>query len=101
MALLTIKMAACWALLYPTIVLFQSPGQPGRLVIKSTPEQGAAITINGQAMKLPTNATFVMPPGKYSVTAKNPNGNVNCPSQDFPVSAGQQTTATCSGTHWE
>jgi hypothetical protein len=101
MALLSIKMAACWALLWPTIALFQSPGQPGRLVINSKPEQGAAITINGQAMKQLTNTTFVVSPGNYKVTVKNRNGNVSCPSQDFSVSAGQETTVTCSGTHWE
>jgi hypothetical protein len=101
MPLLAIKMAVCWALLCPPIALFQSPGQPGRLVIKSTPEEGAAITINGQAMKQLTNTTFVVPPGNYKVSVKNPDGKVSCLPHDFSVSADQETTATCSGTNWE
>jgi len=101
MALLTTKMTVCWALLCLPSTLFQSPGQPGKLVMNSTPDQGAAIIINGQAMKQLTNTTFVVTPGAYKVSVKNRDGNVNCPPHDFPVSAGQQTIATCSGTHWE
>jgi hypothetical protein len=99
--LLTIKTAMCCCLLSAPVALFQSPGQPGRLVINSTPKDQAAITINGQAMRQLTNTTFVVPPGNYKVSVKNQDGSINCPPQNLSVSAGQETTATCSGTHWD
>lgn len=101
LALLIIKITTSLTLLWPHILLFQSPGRPGRLVINSTPTEGAAITINGQTMKQLTNATFVVPPGKYKLSVKNQDGSISCQPRDFSVSAGQETIATCSGARWE
>lgn len=96
-----IKMAACLTFLWPPIALFQSPGQPGRLVINSTPKEGAAITINGKAVQQSTNTTFVVPPGNYKVSVKSQDGSISCQPHDFSVTAGQETIVTCSGTQWQ
>jgi hypothetical protein len=70
------------AVLCPLIAVFPSPGQPGRLVINSTPEQGATITINGKVVRQLTNTTFVVPPRNYKLSVTSRNGSINCPQHD-------------------
>jgi PEGA domain len=97
--LLATKIAMCWALLSASIPPLQSPAQPGRLVINSTPA-GALITVNGKGMKERTNATYVVPPGKYTVAVSGGEGNLKCAAKEVNVSAGQETKVNCSVTGW-
>ena len=76
----------------------QSPGQPGRLAVNSTPP-GARITVNGKDLNQQTDATFVLPSGKYSIAVSS--GTLNCPSREVTVTSGQQTTVHCSSGGWD
>jgi hypothetical protein len=94
-----IKIALCWAVICSPILSSQTPVQPGRLVITSTPT-GAKITVNSQATNQLTDATFAVPPGKYTVSVTGGPGHLNCPDRDVQVSSGQPTEVHCSATGW-
>jgi hypothetical protein len=94
-----IKIALCLGALCPPTLTSQTPVQPGRLVITSTPS-GAKITVNSQATKQLTNATFVVPPGKYTVSVAGGPGSLNCPGKDVQVTSGQPTSVHCAATGW-
>jgi hypothetical protein len=94
-----IKIVLCWIVLYSPILSSQTPGQPGRLVITSTPT-GAKITVNNQATNQLTDATFVVPPGKYTVSVTDGPGKLNCPDKDVQIFSGQPAEVHCSATGW-
>ena len=96
---LAIRIAVCLAALCPPTLTSQTPVQPGRLVVTSTPS-GAKITVNSQATKQLTDATFVVPPGKYTVSVAGGAGSLNCPDKEVQVSSGQSTSVHCAGTGW-
>lgn len=87
-------------LVSPTTTWSQMPPPPGRLVISSNPG-GAIVTINGERMTQPTNATFVVSPGTYTVTVTSATSNLNCPGISLNVSGGQTVSRTCSARGWE
>lgn len=87
-------------LLCPLTLRPQMPPQPGKLVILSEP-QGATVTINGKQVSQPTNATFLVSPGGYTVSVASPDGKLSCPATTLSVSSGQTTTADCSATGWK
>jgi hypothetical protein len=90
-------MACCLMVVMPSAAL-QSPGL-ARLAINSKPP-GASITVNGKAMNQPTDATFVVGPGKYTVAVSGGQGNLNCAPKEFAIAAGQVKTVTCSSSGW-
>jgi hypothetical protein len=96
--LLAVKSALCLALLCPAAFSFQSPGQPPKLVIQSIPT-GAKITINGKIVGQ-TDATFVVSPGKYTVSVASSDGKLNCKDKVVTVSFAQTLTITCSSAGW-
>src|ERR1700751_4228433 len=96
---LAIEIPLCWALLFPPAFAAQMPPQPGKLVINSEPT-GATITINGKITNQPTNATFVVSPGTYTVSVASEAGKLNCPGIPITVTAGQTQVRVCSGTGW-
>ena len=86
--------------LYPPALLAQMPSQPGTLVINSEPTTGAMVTINGKATGKPTNATFIVSPGTYTVSVGSKGGNPYCAAKSIPVGPGQTAVWLCSGTTW-
>lgn len=89
-----------WVLLPAAGLWSQTPPQPGKLTITSTPK-GAAIVIDGKKMPQPTDATFVVSPGTYRVSVADATGNLkNCPTRNVAVSSGSQTVLDCSATGW-
>ena len=85
----------------PLSLLLLSPGlflqtgkQPGLLKVTSYPP-GASVRINNNPMNGKTNATFVVTPGQYTVTAQGASGNLNCQPSPATVNSGQITTVVC------
>jgi hypothetical protein len=48
----------------------------------------------------PTDATFVVGPGKYTVAVSGGQGNLNCAPKEFAIAAAQVKTVTCSSSGW-
>jgi len=76
----------------------QMPPQSAKLVILSEPI-GATVTINHQAMRSATNATFVVSPGTYVVSVAA--GALACPNITLNVTGGETLTRTCTSTGWQ
>jgi hypothetical protein len=75
----------------------------GRLVISSEPA-GATVTINGKKQNQPTNATFVVSAGKYTVytvSVASVDGKLKCGDTRLTVSVGQAVARTCTATGWK
>ena len=98
-ASIAIEIPLCWVLLFPPASTPQMPPQPGKLVIRSEPA-GATVTVNGKITNQPTNATFVVSPGTYTVSVAGETGKPNCPEITVKVSSGQTVERVCSGTSW-
>jgi hypothetical protein len=93
-----IKLFLCWAMLCPPVLPLQAPSL-GRLVIASDPPN-ATITINDKVMSQPTDSTFVVGPGTYSVAVKGGPGNLSCAAKNIAISAGQSVKVTCTKAGW-
>jgi hypothetical protein len=78
----------------------QMPPQPGKLVISSEPS-GAIVTINGQKMTQPTNATFVVSAGTYKVSVATADGVLVCSQVTLSVSGGQTALRHCTAKGWQ
>jgi PEGA domain len=79
----------CWILAFAPAVSPQSPAQPGKLHITSTPT-GAKIMVNGDTRPEVTPITLVVSPGKYTVQV----GDCQ-PQNDVSVSSGNTTEVHC------
>jgi hypothetical protein len=88
------------ALMFPRTSLSQTPAQPGRLNITSTPA-GAQITINGEFMSQRTPANFVVAPGNYTVSTVGQPGKSACQSQTFSVPTSTAVGIECSEGAWK
>ena len=91
--------AGLWWILLLSPLAAQTPGKPGRLVIKSAPPD-ATVVINGQRWGQPTNTTVVVPPGNYTVTVTSDKLK-NCQSKRVTVRTGSQTEMTCTEAGWK
>jgi hypothetical protein len=78
---------------------WQSPGL-ARLIVTSTPP-GAKITLNGNEVQRPTNATLVVGPGKYKIAVTGGPGNVNCGEKEVTVVAGKDVALSCTSSGWQ
>jgi hypothetical protein len=87
-------------LLCPLELRTQMPPAPGKLIVSSEPP-GAMVTINGNSMSQPTNATFLVSPGNYTVAVSSPDGKLRCPGTIFAVSAGGVVSHTCTAAGWK
>jgi len=86
---LALEFVLCWILAIAPAVLPQSPSQPGKLHLTSTPP-GAKIVVNEQARPEVTPVTLVVSPGKYTVQV------ADCqPQKDVSVSSGNTTEVHC------
>lgn len=83
---------------WPLAASAQMPPQSGKLVILSEPV-GAIVTINQQAMRSKTNATFVVSPGTYAVSVAA--GALVCPEIKLTVVGGETLTRTCTSSGWK
>jgi hypothetical protein len=90
----TIKTIALSVLSLSLGVFFQTAPRPGLLKVTSVPP-GASVTINGKPMEGKTNATFVVTPGQYTVTAISGYKNLNCQPTPAQVNSGQTTQVVC------
>ena len=81
------------------VLIAQTPRQPGKLTVSSTPK-GAAIFVNGKQMAQSTDASFVISPGTYKVSVSGGAGNLNCPVKSVQVIAGGSTALSCTSTGW-
>jgi len=83
------EVALCWILAITPAVSPQSPAQPGKLHITSTPT-GAKIIVNGDTRPEVTPITLVVSPGTYTVQV------ADCqPQKDVSVSSGNTTEVRC------
>ncbi len=89
-----IDIAVCCGLLFSSAVSVQTPPQPARLSVTSTPK-GATIMINGQTMSQKTDAVFVVSAGHYKVTIAGGAGSPSCPEKDVQVVSGQTLEVAC------
>jgi hypothetical protein len=76
----------------------QTPGQPGRMVITSTPK-GATIVVNGKKMGQ-TDASFAVSPGNYTVSVSGGSGNLSCPEKSVKLAAGSTIELSCTSAGW-
>ena len=90
----------CAALLCPAAAGSQTPPQPGRLHITSTPA-GAAITVDGKLMSQHTPTPLVVAPGTYAVSVAGQAGKSTCREAAFPVAAGATADLDCSAGVWK
>ena len=82
------------ALLLPLRLSSQMP-QLAKLIVRSVPSRGAAISINRQPTGQFTDAQFVVSPGQYAVSV---SGAETCgPSNQITLLAGEAKTLTCNG----
>jgi hypothetical protein len=65
------------ALLYLSGVCRATPPPSGWISVISTPP-GANITIDGQKVGQPANATFALSPGRHTVLISGGAGNLHC-----------------------
>jgi hypothetical protein len=86
--------------LMPLGLWAQMPPQPGKLTILSEPS-GAIVTINGNKMNQPTNATFVVSAGLYTVSVASADKSLACPDTPLNVVGGQTVTRRCTVTGWQ
>jgi hypothetical protein len=84
----------------PAALWSQMPPQAGKLIIASDPV-GAVVTINGEAVSQHANATFVVSPGKYTVSVASADGSLKCPEITLQVGGGQTITRSCSARGWQ
>jgi hypothetical protein len=102
MSLPTLEAALCFALLLPA-GSSQTPPQPGKLTVNSTPP-GATVAINGEKMQQLTNFTFAVSPGTYKISVAGGEGNLQkCAGNNsisVQVSSGSQKTLLCAATGW-
>ena len=96
---LVLRIALFTALLFPLALSSQTPAEPGRLNITSTPD-GANITINGKSMDHQTDAVYSVAPGQHKVSVAGGAGNLNCPEITVQVSSGRETKVHCSSAGW-
>jgi hypothetical protein len=83
------------ALLLPMQLSSQMP-QLAKLIVRSVPNRGAAISINRQPTGQFTDAQFVVSPGDYTVSV---SGTETCgASNQVTLRAGEAKTLTCNGT---
>jgi hypothetical protein len=95
-----LKLILCLLLLYPATVSSQTPPQPGKLSVTSTPE-GAKVTVNGKPTNRNTPAILVVTPGSYNVSVAGVPGRSTCQESTFTVSAGEALHVDCSGGNWK
>jgi hypothetical protein len=82
----------------PLALSAQMPPQTCKLVIMSEPSD-AVVMINGRKMENPTNATFVVLPGTYTVSVSS--SALVCPDIKLTVSVGQTLTRDCTKMGWQ
>ena len=90
----TLKSIALSLLLLSPGLFLQTGKPPGLLKVTSDPT-GASVRINNNPMNGKTNATFVVTPGQYTLTAQGASGNLNCQPAPAVVNSGQITTVVC------
>jgi hypothetical protein len=96
---LAIKLALCSAFVpLPTLRLWFQIHSVGKLVVQSTPHQGAAIFVNNTATNQETNTTFVLSPGTYWVAVTGGPDNLKCggDSGEAVITPGSVVTLTCT-----
>jgi len=98
-AVLAAVLLAAATSMRPIALRAQAPTQSAQLIILSKPV-GAEVTINRRKMTQPTNATFVMPPGKYVVSVVGAGGALECADTTFTLTPGQTLTVTCTRMGW-
>lgn len=87
-------------LLCPPAMSPQMPPQPCKLVIKSEPT-GARVTINGVIRDKPTDVTFIVSVGTYTVSVGVEGGKPYCAGTPIILKTpGQTAEWLCSGTAW-
>jgi hypothetical protein len=104
--LLVFELSLCRMLPHPSVLLLQSPGfATGNLVVQSSPDQGASISIDGRSFQQLTNATFVVSPGNHKVeVAGGPDSLQNCngaKTKTVWVPQGGTATVTCVRSGWQ
>ena len=99
MTLGTFKLILGVALLFPGALSSQTPAQPGRLRVTSTPD-GATVTINGASMTRKTPADFIVAPGAYTVETMGQAGKSTCAKMTFTVLPGATLVVECSNEVW-
>ncbi len=85
--------------MWPVALHAQAPTQSAQLIIVSKPV-GADVMINRKKMNQPTNATFVVPPGKYVVSVIGAGGALDCADTTVTLTPGQTLTVTCTRMGW-
>ena len=87
------------ALLLPHPVMAQTPAQPARLHVTSTPD-AAIVTINGSAMARKTPADFIVAPGAYTIETVGQPGKSTCGKLPLTVASGVTLSVDCSNETW-
>lgn len=103
---LLIELSLCWSFARPSTLLLQSPGfNGGKLVVQSSPGQGASIAIDGRSFQQLTNATFVVSPGNHKVEVAGGQDSLqNCSGKNaktVSVPQGGTATVTCVKSGWQ
>jgi hypothetical protein len=104
--LFVLELSLCPLFDHPSALLLQSPGFAiGKLVVQSSPDQGASISVDGKSYQQLTNATFVVSPGNHTVeVAGGPDSLANCSGTNakrVTVPQGGTVTVICAKSGWQ
>ncbi len=91
---LAVKMCLCGGLFCQYAMLSQPPAF-NKLVINSDPT-GAKISINGNQRAEVTPQTYVVGPGRYTVSVSGGPKNLNCQFQPVTATSGSTFTFNCT-----
>ncbi len=97
-----LELALCCLFLFPGLLRSQMPQRPGRLNVTSAPP-GATVTIDNRQMSRPTPFTFVLSPGRHSVSVRGKDEagkEVYC-AASLDVSSGTTKRVHCTARGWD
>ncbi len=88
------KAIVCALMLLPSGPAFQTQQSSGYLHVTSDPP-GVTIVINNKSTGAKTNATVVVTPGTYTVTATSGSKNLSCQPAPVQVNSGETKQVHC------
>ena len=97
-----LELALCCLFLFPGLLRSQMPQKPGRLTVTSEPP-GATVNIDNRRMSRQTPFTFVLSPGRHSVSVRGKDQagkDMNC-TASLDIAGGAAKSVHCTAKGWD